>query len=129
MRRKYNIDPLAPFEEKKTDKFGLAVAQLIASDWFKGSIPDDTLSCEFNTRRDYIRNKRLFARGEVDTTKFKNRLSKTDSDLRYLNLDFRYINIAEKFSRVVTNGISDENYILDIRSTDKISVRLRQEKE
>lgn len=129
MSRKYNIDPLAPFEEKKTNEFGLAVAQLIAQDWFKGSIPTDTMSCEFNTRRDYIRNKRLFARGEVDTMKFKKRLSKTDTDLQYLNLDFRYINVAEKFGRVVINGISDENYILDIRSTDKISVRLRKEKE
>ena len=129
MSRKYNIDPLAPFEEKQTNAFGLAVAELIATDWFKGSIPTDTMVCEFNTRRDWIRNKRLFARGEVDVSKFKKRLSKTDSDLKYLNLDFRYINVAEKFGRIVINGISDENYLLDIRSTDKISVRLKKEKE
>lgn len=127
--RRINIDPLAPFEEKKTNEYGLSVAKIIAGDWFKGTILTDNLSCEFNTRRDWIRNKRLFGRGEVDTTKLKKRISKTDTDLAYLNLDFRYINIAEKFGRIVMNGISDENYLLDVRSTDKVTLKLRKEKE
>lgn len=29
-------DPLAPFEEKKSNEYGLSIAKLISSDWFGG---------------------------------------------------------------------------------------------
>lgn len=130
MAKYIHVDPLAPFEEKLTNEYGLLLAKNIASEWFNGGILlQSTNDCEFQRRKDYINHKRNFVRGEVDLTRFKNRISKTKTDLQYLNLDWRYSNIAEKFCKTVINGISDENYILDIRSTDKITAKLKKDQE
>lgn len=128
MERKFNYpDPLAPFEEKISSPYGLAIAKVISEDWFKGGMI--TSGCAFMNRRDYVRNKRKFVRGEVDLGEFKNLFNKGDNDLNYLNLDWRYINLGEKFAKIVSNGISDENYRLNIRATDKLSVSMKKERE
>jgi hypothetical protein len=46
-------------------------------------------------------------------------------DLDYLNLDWTNINIGYKFCRVVSNGMSDENYRLDIRSAGVVALKLK----
>ncbi|WP_430611488.1 hypothetical protein [Flavobacterium sp. JP2137] len=120
-------NPLAPFEVKLTDEYGLNVAKLISTEWFGGA--RIAQGCQFMTRREYVKSKRKFVRGEIDLTKFKSQIAKSDNDLSYLNLDFRYINLGEKFCLIVANGISDENYILDIRAMDKISINMKESKQ
>ncbi|EHQ41544.1 hypothetical protein [Myroides odoratus] len=121
------IDPFVPFEQKKDKEYGLNIARFIASQWFGGGVIGSG-SCAFNTRRDYIINKRKFVRGEKDVNQFKNLIASNKNSLKYLNIDFRYINIARKFCNIVINGMSPENYSLDIRSTDKITVKMNEEK-
>jgi hypothetical protein len=123
-----HIDPFAPFEVKKDNTYGLQIAKFISQQWFGGGVIHNGVACEFVKRREYITNKRKFVRGEKDVSQFKKLLSKSKGDLKYLNIDFRYINIARKFCNIVINGMSPENYMLDIRSTDKITIKLKEDK-
>ena len=120
-------DPLASMEEKLSDEYGLAVAEMIAADWFNGGMISGT--CDYLSRRDYVRKKRLFVRGEHDLDYFKKQMFKGDNDLDYINLDWSNINWAEKFCRIVSNGLDDGNYKLDVRATDKIAAIKRNQKE
>jgi len=120
-------NPLTSFEEKKSKEYGLKIARLISQDWFSGGMIGN--GCNFWSRRDYIRNKRLLVRGESDNTYFKNQFKKNDMDLDYLNIDWSQVNWAEKFARIVSNGIGDQNYKLDVRATDRLSVLQRKKKE
>lgn len=45
-----------------------------------------------------------------------------------MNLDWKPLNIAEKFCNIVSSGIRDEYYRLDIRANDKISVKIKNDK-
>lgn len=121
------VDPFVSFEEKKTNRYGLQVARFISGQWFGGGVIAANTNCEFMTRRESIINKRKFVRGEKDINQFKKLLANKES-LKYLNIDFRYINIARKFTNIVINGMSPENYSLDIRSTDKLTVKLKNSK-
>jgi hypothetical protein len=122
-----NPDPFAPFALKKEDEYGLKIAKIIESEWFNNAILGGN-DCQFLDRRNYVRNKRLFVRGEQDTQQYKDHQS-TDGNLEYLNLDWTNINIAEKFCRIVSNDISDENYRLDIRSVDAITLKNKENKK
>lgn len=122
-----NPDPFATFDEKKSDEYGLKVAKLIGSEWFNGGLI--TSGCEFLNRREYVRNKRLFVRGEQDTGQYKQHQARGSKDLDFFNVDWSNINLVEKFCRIVSNGISDENYRLDIRATDKLTTKLKEDKK
>lgn len=125
---KYHIpDPLAKDSEKRSDAYGLNIAKLIAEEWFNGGTITD--SCEYGKRRDWIRNNRLFVRGEQDEQPYKDHIARQEGDLEYLNLDWRPLNIAEKFCNIVSNGISDSNYRLDIRAVDKVATKLKKDRE
>lgn len=119
-------DPLAPWSEKIKDPYGLSVGQLISKEWFNGTTIDD--DCEYGSRRDWIRAKRKLARGEQDTSQYKEHLSRTEGDLEYLNLDWTPINIVGKFARTVSGGISDNYYTLDIRANDRHTVMNKKKK-
>jgi hypothetical protein len=120
-------DPLAPFEEKITDEYGLNIAKLIAGEWFNGGMID--AKTPYGSRREYIRQKRLFVRGESGTQYFKDGFKKGDNDLDYINLDWGQINWAEKFARIVSNGIADDNYKLRVTSVDALSQVKRKRRE
>lgn len=109
-------DPLAPFAEKLTDEYAHNVAEFISGEWFNGGSIEQ--GCEFALRRDYIRNKRLFFRGEMESTYFKNAMKKGDNDLDLYNVDWKDLNQQEKFARSVINGLNTEYYKIDIRSID-----------
>jgi hypothetical protein len=79
-------------------------------------------------RQLFIEKKRLYARGEQDTKNYKSILARQTDDLSYLNLDWRPINIVGKFTNIVINGISEENYRLDIRAIDRYSLMEKQRK-
>jgi len=122
-------DPFATFDEKKSDEYGLKIGQAISGDWFGSGVIGKNSTCNFMERRNYVRDNRLFVRGEQDTKYYKDLNSKGDNDLELYNLDWTIINLVEKFCRIVSNGITEENYRLDIRATDKISVKLKKDKE
>ncbi|WP_372938137.1 hypothetical protein [Seonamhaeicola sp.] len=111
-------DPFAPFAVKKTDDYGLMCGKLIESEWFDGKVLTDNNGCQYLNRREYIRNKRLFVRGENDLGYYKNFLSPGDDTSSWENLDWTSANWPEKYSRKVSNGISDDYYNVNIRSVD-----------
>lgn len=119
-------DPLASDEIKKTDDYGLEIATLIQQEWFNGGAI--STGCEFMSRRQFVINKRLFVRGESDPKNEKDLISRNEGDLDYNNLDWTMLNFAQTPCNIVANGIKDENYNLDIRAVDAISVKLRQDK-
>ena len=121
-------DQLATNKVKESNEFGLQVAKVIGNEWFGGGSPNDS-GCTFLNRRNWIENKRLIVRGKQDPQKFKDHLARQEGDLEYLNLDWTMINLTEKFCNIVSNGIKDDYYRLDIRANDKISVRIKQDKE
>lgn len=120
-------DPLASFSEKKTNEYGIQVAMMIARDWFGGTGIING-SCEYHNRREKIRNNRLFVRGEADPKYYKDYIQDGDN-LEYLNIDWKQGNWGQKYCLLVSNGISDENYKLDIRSIDKFSAIQKKKKE
>lgn len=119
-------DPLAPDHVKKLDSYGVAIAKSIGQEWFAGGMI--TKGSTFMGRHKWIEKMRLYARGEQDTQPYKDHVSRQEQDLSYLNLDWTPINIPENFTNVLRNGITDENYNLDIRSIDKFSAFDRKNK-
>lgn len=117
-------DPLAPDTVKKSNEYGLKIAKIIEQEWFGGGMI--SAGCEFMNRRQWIIDKRLFIRGENDTKSEKDLLSRNEGDLDYNNLDWTQLNLAQTPCNIVANGINDENYRLDIRAVDAISVQLRK---
>lgn len=119
-------DPLASNEEKLSNEYGLKICSAIQSEWFNGGmINDDVL---FTNRHNWIREMRRHNRGEQDVKIYKDHLSRQDQDLSYLNLDWTPINLPEKFTNLVRNGMGDENYRVEIRSSDKFTM-LEQKKK
>ena len=127
MNTKKTPDPLDTWENKLKDEYGLAYAELIGKQWFNGGMIDAS-DCQYQTRSSYIRNKRLVARGEQDQKKYKDHMARQEGSLDYLNLDFTIVNIPGKFCRVVSNGIKDDYYNLDIRANDRLSVMNKKKK-
>lgn len=120
-------DSLIPFEEKLKKSYGLKIAQFISGEWFGGGfIGNNTI---YYKRRDYVRKKRLFVRGESDNAYFKEHFEKSDNGLDYLNLDWKQVNWAEKFARIVSNSISSQNYTMKVTSVDALSEVKRQSRE
>lgn len=120
-------DPLALDAEKRTKEYGLKVARSISSEWFGDGIIND--NCAYAARRLWIRENRLYVRGEQDLDAYKKFICRNEGDMELLNLDWRPLNIAEKFCNIVINGINDRYYRLDIRAIDKTSAKLRNTKE
>lgn len=119
-------DPLAPDTVKENPSYGLQMAHFIESEWFNGGI--ESKGSQFMTRGKWIEEKRLFVRAESNTEDDKSLFSRNKGDLDYTNLDWAQLNIAQKFCRIVSNGIQDKYYNLDIRAFDSISVKLKQDR-
>lgn len=120
-------DLLASDADKSSDTYGLQMCHFIESEWFNGGI--ESKGCLYMTRRDWIREKRLFARGQADTKSDKAFMDRGSGNLEYLNLDWEHLNLSQKFIRIVANGINDNYYNLDIRSFDAVAIKLRQDRE
>lgn len=119
-------DPLAPDSEKKDDSYGIKMAQLIEQEWFGGGVTSPT--CSFIQRSSWIESMRLFVRGEGDIQGDKDWISRNKGDLEYINLDWTQLNLPQKFCKIVSNGINDKNYNLDIRAFDPISIKMKQDR-
>lgn len=118
-------DPTVSWEDKKDNNYGLKFAKSISDDWFNGNIISD--ECLYGQRRKKIRLNRLYARGEQSTDKHKKLFQRQEGDLEMVNLDWSIHNVIHKFSRVVSNGMSDEHYRIDIRTNDTLSLNLKKE--
>ncbi|SED10585.1 hypothetical protein SAMN04489761_4292 [Tenacibaculum sp. MAR_2009_124] len=116
-------DPLAKWGDKIDDTYGLAFAKSISQDWFNGGLIDG--KCEYSSRSSKIRENRLYTRGEQDTEKHKKLFVRQDGDLSLANLDWRILNSVQKFCRVVSNGIRDDHYRIDIRTNDRMSLNIK----
>lgn len=119
-------NPLAPDSVKEGKDYALLVAKTIEKEWFNGGIIAD--KCEFVNRSLYVQNNRLIVRGDENVESYKEHLSRQKGDLDYLNLDWSLINISEKFCNIVSNGISPENYRIDIRANDRLSNQIKKDK-
>lgn len=119
-------DPLASNKEKLTDEYGLKYCKSIQQEWFGGGMISKHST--FMGRHQWIKEMRMFNRGEQDIQTYKDIAARQKEDLDWLNMDWTIINVAEKFTNIVRNGISDEYYRLDIRSADKFSQLQKQQK-
>ena len=113
-------DPLVPFSEKLKPEYGLKIAKAIQQEWFAGGLIDN--NGVFSKRHQWIREMRLYNRGQQDIEVYKNLVARQKGDLEFLNLDWRPLNLAEKFTNIVRNGIDEQYYRLDVRSADRLSV-------
>ncbi|CAL2094795.1 hypothetical protein [Tenacibaculum sp. 190524A02b] len=114
----------AKWSDKIDDSYGLAYARAISQDWFNGGVIES--GCDFSNRSKSIRENRLYVRGEQEVKKHKKLFERQDGDLSMVNLDWRIVNTVQKFCRVVSNGIRDEFYRLDIRTNDRLSLRIKR---
>jgi len=118
-------DPLAKWSDKIKDSYGLSFAKAIGGDWFNGDVI--TGNCNFNIRKDRIRENRFYVRGENDTKKFKDLFQKEPGSLDMVNLDWRIVNVVKKFCRVVSNNIGENRYRINIQSNDRLTLRIKRE--
>lgn len=112
-------DPLAPTSEKIKDEYGLKYAKYIADQWFNGGMA--TGNCSYIERRDWVRERRLYARGLQDESRYKNHVARETEDLEFLNLDWRPTNWMGKFVRIITGGIHEDNYNTVVSAMDKLA--------
>lgn len=120
-------DPLATWKEIQSLEYATSYAKLIAKEWFNGSMINTT-GCQYMERSTYIIDNRLLARGKQNTEDYKKHMARQEGDLEYLNLSWEPVNIPGKFCRIVYNGISEDNYALDIRANDRISLMNKKKK-
>ena len=112
---------VVPLEEKLSMKYGSQVADAIQSEWFaQGRTNGNRYLTSFNN----YHTRRLYARGEQSTQKYKDELS-INGDLSYLNLDWKPVPILSKFVDILTNGISNKDYDIKAYANDPMSVKKR----
>lgn len=116
-------DPLAKDTVKRTNEYGLLVAQAISSDWFTGA---SISGCDYGDRRDWIYKMRLSARGKENVDKDKELVARESEQLDFMNMDWRSLNYAGKFINIVVNGIKEEYYQVDVSAVDKLSNEIRE---
>jgi hypothetical protein len=113
-------DPLAPAKEKLTISYGLTYAMAIQKEWFNGGKINSKTS--FMERHEYVREMRTYNRGEQSIDKYKDMAAREKESLEWMNMDWTPINVVEKYTNIVRNGISDEFYRMDIRSADRFAL-------
>ena len=112
---------VVPLEEKLSLEYGKQVANAIQSEWFaQGRTNGNRYLTTFNN----YHTRRLYARGEQSTQKYKDELS-INGDLSYLNLDWKPVPILSKFVDILTNGISNKDYDIKAYAQDPESVKKR----
>ena len=112
---------VVPLEEKLSLKYGSQVADAIQSEWFaQGRTNGNRYLTSFNN----YHTRRLYARGEQSTQKYKDELS-INGDLSYLNLDWKPVPILSKFVDILTNGISNKDYDIKAYANDPASIKKR----
>jgi len=121
---KFKIEPHAkfpnvydPFEEKIKPSYGLAIGQSITSEWFYNLAGG---SCRFYTNQNDFLNRRTYANGEVNMTKYHPHLG-TNGDVSLLSLSLKSFVPVPKLVDLVVNGMCDRNYTIEANAIDPIS--------
>jgi len=118
-------DPLAPESVKRTDEYGLELANLIEYEWFYIQ-SGNTYNSYYDKRLKFDKLRR-YARGEQSSTLYKKLLTDgTDGD-SYTNYDWRPIQVLPKFIKLVVNQMIERLYEIDAQSIDGVSQGLRDE--
>ena len=118
-------NPLAPWEEKETDEYGLKMAKLIEYEWFY--IKSDGANNNYADKRQKFDKLRRYARGEHSTDLHKKLISDGSDGESYTNYDWRPIQILPKFIKLVVNQMLERLYEIDAQAVDGISQGLRDE--
>ena len=113
---------LATDAEKNSQEYGLRIGQAIQYEWFRR----DGGSSQFYNRWAQFNNRRLYARGEQSSQKYKKELA-IDGDLSYLNLDWTPVPIIPKFVDIVVNGMSDRLFSVKAYAQDVLASDTRAE--
>ena len=109
---------VVPEEEKKTYKYGLAVAQAIEHEWFRNNSGQNRFIDNFQN----FNRLRLYARGEQPIQKYKDELS-INGDLSYLNLDWKPVPVLAKFVDIVVNGMTEKGYEIKTFAQDPFALK------
>ncbi len=114
--------PIAPFEEKKKEVWGLGVARAIQSEFFYNYFGG---TCKYYTQREQFLERRMYARGLQSMTKYFDSLG-TEGSLKWLNLSKKPITIIPKLVDIVVNGMSNRGYVIKATAIDQLSEDDRQ---
>ena len=117
----YFLGQVVSDAEKSSIEYGRQVARAIESEWFAQG---RTNGNRYLTTWNNYNRLRLYARGEQPTQKYKDELS-INGDLSYLNLDWKPVPIISKFVDILTNGISNKDYDINVFAQDPDSVEKR----
>jgi len=110
-------DQFAPAAEKKTEAYGLKVAQAIQYDWWSGSGFSAT---QYGNRYNEFMRRRLYASGKQPIDKYKDELA-YDGDISHLNLDWTPVAFIPKFVDVVVNGLNERQFRIKAVAEDATS--------
>lgn len=116
-------DYLAPDEEKITEEYGLAMGKAIEYEWW---FRPENSQAKFFDKRDRYHELRLYARGEQDTKYYKDMITGGD-DTSYTNYDWRPLQIAPKFLKLLTNQMTERLFDVRAEAVDKFSTDLRDD--
>lgn len=108
---------LAPFEEKKTEAWGINLARAIQSEWFYNYFGS---TCRFYTQRQDFLTRRMYAKGLQPMSKYHKSLG-TNGDLSFVNLMKKPITLIPKLTDLVTNGFMNRNYSVIASGVDQVS--------
>lgn len=111
-------DYLASDEEKAKESYGLQMAKAIEHEWF--SIEATGAQNEFLSKRDHIHKMRLYARGEQATKIYQDLLNDGEED-SYSNYDWRPIQIAPKFIKLIVNQMTERLFNINAEAIDQFS--------
>lgn len=113
---------IAPFSEKRTPEFGLSVANSIVSDWF---LKVGGSQSRFYTSREEFLERRMYAQGKVDMTKYLPKLG-TNGDTSLLNLSKKSLSTIPKIVDLIVNGMCNRNYSITAKAIDPTSNEQKQ---
>lgn len=113
-------------EIKKTDEFGLSIAQSIQDEWFSKSSEEG--QCQFYDRASRYDMLRKYARGEHSTKAVGELLGAEEGVESYTNYDFTPIQIMPKFVNLVVNQMSERLFKVRAEANDKYSTDMRDQR-
>jgi hypothetical protein len=105
------------FATKQSRAYGKAVADMIYSEWFyKGTAGN----CRFYTGRNQFLERRIYANGLVDMSKYYPMLG-TNGDVSLLNLSKKPLSRMPKIVDLVVNGMVNRPYSIKAKAIDPSS--------
>jgi len=105
------------FVTKSSPEFGKAVGDMIMSEWFYRG---QNGTCRFYTNRNTFYERRIYANGLVDMTKYYPKLG-TNGDVSLLNLSKKSLSTMPKIVDLVVNGMVNRPYTIVAKAIDPTS--------